>query len=57
MADKPETSSEGEGEEVRPLPEPRPGHPLQEGDEPRILPKPRRGEPLRRADDRHTEKK
>ena len=57
MADKPETSSEGEGSEVRPLPEPRPGQPLQEGDEPRILPKPRRGQPLKKADHRDTETK
>ena len=51
MTDEPETSTEGEGPEVRPLPAPLPGTALQEGDDPRPLPKPREGQMLRKADD------
>ena len=51
MTDEPETSTEGEGPEVRPLPAPLPGTALQEGDDPHPLPKPREGQMLRKADD------
>ena len=41
MTDEPETSTEGEEPDVRPLPAPLPGQALQEGDDPRPLPAPR----------------
>jgi len=57
MTDEPEDSSEGQASEVRPLPAPRPGHPLQEGEDPRPLPKPRDGQVVTRADDGPAETK
>ena len=51
MTDEPETSTEGEGPDVRPLPAPLPGQALQEGDDPRPLPKPREPQIFRKAED------
>jgi hypothetical protein len=49
MTDEPEGSGEGQAPDVRPLPAPRPGHPLQEGEDPRPLPRPREGQTVERA--------
>jgi hypothetical protein len=51
MTQEAETTSEGEGSEVRPLPAPPPGQAVQEEVEPRPLPKPLAGQMIQKADD------